>query len=211
MLDLSDAGFLRDPAEHMLRTPAPLTLAEMEDRPALALLGEPGIGNHRAVGRSRADRIPAGELGLTCVRVDLRSFGTDAMLYRRLFEASDILDWRDGTSHLFLHLDSLDEALLRIDTVANLLASELPGLPTGRLSLRVACRTAVWPAETLGRALVGIWGEEGVEVRELAPLRRSDVLAAAEAVAIAPAGFLGAVFAAGAMPFAIKPLTCGCC
>jgi hypothetical protein len=208
VLDLSDVGFLRDPAEHTLRTPAPLTLADMEDRPALALLGEPGIGKSTALS-AEAARIGsrAGELGRTCIRVDLRSFGTDAMLHRRLFEAPDILNWRNGTSQLFLHLDSLDEALLRIDTVANLLASELPGLPTSRLSLRVACRTAVWPAETLGRALVGIWGEEGVEVRELAPLRRSDVLAAAEAVGIAPAGFLGAVFAAGAMPFAIKPLT----
>jgi hypothetical protein len=60
---------------------------------------------------------------------------------------------------------------LRIDSIANLIASELPNLPTDRLSIRIACRTAVWPAETLGRALTDIFGEQA-GVFELAPLRR---------------------------------------
>jgi hypothetical protein len=64
--------------------------------------------------------------------------------------------WKQDGSHFVLHLDSLDEALLRIETVANLIAIELPNLPVDRLSIRIACRTAVWPAETLGVALEGI-------------------------------------------------------
>ena len=44
ILDLSDAGLLRDPVDS-LYGPGPLrTLAQLEDYPALALLGEPGIG-----------------------------------------------------------------------------------------------------------------------------------------------------------------------
>ncbi len=44
ILDLSDAGFLRDPVDS-LYGPGPLrTLAQLETYPALALLGEPGIG-----------------------------------------------------------------------------------------------------------------------------------------------------------------------
>ena len=45
--------------------------------------------------------------------------------------------------HLFL--DSLDECLLRIDTIVAFLPEELKKLPVDRLSLRIACRTAVWP------------------------------------------------------------------
>jgi hypothetical protein len=50
-----------------------------------------------------------------------------------------------------------------------------PDLPTDRLSIRIACRTAVWPAETLGSALANVFGEQA-EAFELAPLRRADIL-----------------------------------
>ncbi len=79
----------------------------------------------------------------------------DASLSTRVFESEKLAAWKNGSSHLFLHLDSLDEALVRIDSIANLLASELPGIPTDRLSIRIACRTAVWPADTLGAVLKG--------------------------------------------------------
>ena len=105
-----------------------------------------------------------------------------------------------------LHLDSLDEALLRIDSIANLLAAELPPLPTERLSIRIACRTAVWPTATLGTALTSIWGEAAGTV-ELVPLRRQDIFTALDAHGIPVEGFMRALLAAQATPFAIKPLT----
>jgi hypothetical protein len=47
ILDLSDAGFLRDPVDS-LYGPGPLrTLPQLEGSLALALLGEPGIGKCR--------------------------------------------------------------------------------------------------------------------------------------------------------------------
>ena len=43
VLDLSDAGFLRDPVDSLYGAGPLRTLAELEAYPALALLGEPGI------------------------------------------------------------------------------------------------------------------------------------------------------------------------
>jgi hypothetical protein len=59
----------------------------------------------------------------------------------------------------------------------------------------------------LERALKGIWGDEAVGVFELAPLRRVDVVAAAEERAIDPKAFIEELYDANVVPFAIKPLT----
>ena len=54
--------------------------------------------------------------------------------------------------------------------------------------------------------MTGIWGE-AVGTFELAPLRRQDVFAALDAHGISVEGFMRALLAAQAVPFAIKPLT----
>jgi hypothetical protein len=121
---------------------------------------------------SCADRVASSppDANLASICVDLRAFSNETLLRQRVFESEKFAAWKNGSSHLFLHLDSFDEALVRIDSIANLLASELPGIPTDRLSIRIACRTAVWPADTLGAALKGVWGEESGAF-ELVPLR----------------------------------------
>jgi hypothetical protein len=205
-LDLSDAGFLSDPNDS--RSPGrPVTLAALESRRSLALLGEPGIGKSTTL-KEEADRVEALSKDgiLQSSYVDLRSFSSEALLVQRVFENEKMMRWKSDESHLVLHLDSLDEALLRIDSIANLIASELQNLPTERLSIRIACRTAVWPAETLGSALKDIFGEQAGAF-ELAPLRRADIFTALDARGIPPEGFMRALFAAHARPFAIKPLT----
>ena len=127
--------------------------------------------------------------------------------YQRVFGSEQFIAWTKGSSQLVLFLDSLDEALLRIDTIANLLASELPSYPVSRLSVRIACRTAVWPSGTLEPALQRIWGKDNVGIFELAPLRRRDVMAAAEVEGVDPRAFIEQLYSANAVPFAIKPLT----
>jgi hypothetical protein len=52
-----------------------------------------------------------------------------------------------------------------------------------------------------------LWGEQGVSVYQLAPLRRKDVAIAVEACGMAPDAFLKEVEEREAVPFAIKPLT----
>jgi len=209
-LDLSDGGFLADPtnAIRLSRPETPATLAELGKYRALVLLGEPGIGKSTTLA-AEATRVAtesaAGET--VSIHVDLRAYSSDSLLYQRVFGSPEFIAWTTDTSHLNLHLDSLDEALLRIDSIANLLASELPRYPTSRMSVRIACRTAVWPGGILEPSLSELWGNDAVGVFELAPLRRRDVLLAAEAHGIDVNSFIQELYAANAVPFAIKPLT----
>ncbi|WP_156971161.1 NACHT domain-containing protein [Beijerinckia mobilis] len=206
-IDLSDAGFLHNPMENQAQSRGPVQLAALQDWKALILLGEPGIGKSTTL-KEEAERVAvfSSNSDIVSIYIDLRDFSSETLLYHRVFESEQFTAWKNGRSHLFLHLDSLDEALLRIDSIANLLASELLTTPTERMSIRIACRTAVWPADTLGTALRNIWGEAS-RVFELAPLRRQDLLVALETHGIVIEDFMRALFAAQAVPFAIKPLT----
>jgi hypothetical protein len=179
ILDLSDAGFLRDPVDS-LYGPGPLrTLAQLEAYPALALLGEPGIGKSASLRQEhkRLSALPAPS-DIQSVYVDLNSTSSEDRLYRLVFDSPAVAGWKAGAARLFLLLDSLDEAMLRIETVPHLLAEGIQGLPADRLSVRIACRTAVWPSGTLGRTLRELYGEPKAGVFELAPPRRRDVLTA---------------------------------
>ena len=209
VIDLSDGGFLVDPEGEASRYSVQklYTLTDLQHYRALALLGEPGIGKSMALGTEYA-ALQQGEPGPTVPQfIDLRSFSSDGLLHSRVFGSPEFLAWEAGNSDLALYLDSLDEALLRIDTVAALLADELPQHPTSRLSVRIACRTFAWPHAPLETAFQKIWGEAAVGVFELAPLRRRDVADAAKQQGIDPQRFIDEVQNANAVPFAIKPLT----
>ncbi len=144
-----------------------------------------------------------------CLRyaLDLRNFSSEDRLYRTLFENETFLQWAKGDYDLHLYIDSLDECLLRIDSVAALLADEIPKYPLDRLKLRIACRTASWPA-LLERALKSAYGENSFAATELVPLRRVDVLQAATLSGITdPDSFLARVDELHITSFAIKPVT----
>jgi predicted NACHT family NTPase len=209
-IDLSDGGFLRDPQSESARYSAYKldTLSELQHFRVLGLLGEPGMGKSATLqAEFKALQEQTQQDGRVFVHVDLRSFSSEGLLHRRVFESAEFTAWQAGNSDLVLYLDSLDETLLRIDSVAGLLADELPRYPTARMSVRIACRTAIWPHQPLETALKHIWGEDAVGVFELAPLRRRDVTAAAEQRRIDPQQFLDELHTANAVAFALNPLT----
>lgn len=128
-------------------------------------------------------------------------------MLRDLFGSPVFASWLEGEHTLHIFLDSLDECLLRVNTVAALLIDELAEYSQREgLYLRIACRTADWPI-SLERELRGLWGDESVGVYELAPLTQDDVAIAAEANGISAHHFLDEVDRVNAAPFAMKPIT----
>lgn len=212
-ISLSDGGYLVDPlweAKSLGRTQLK-TLAELDPFRGLVLLGEPGMGKSIAL-ETEADRRRAmAEHDVSVIHADLRAYSSDHLLYKKVFEDPRLQAWKQGSGQLLLQLDSLDEALLRIETVAALIADELPTLPVERLSVRIACRTVTWQtiAPTLLPVFKTLWGADAAGVYEIAPLRRGDVLAAAAQWPVNVDAFVEQVRMADAVPFAIKPLTLG--
>ena len=208
-ITLGDGGYLVDPEDKYgrLLNPDLVELTDLDATPCVVLLGEAGIGKSTAVADD-CDRLrrSASESGATFIHVDLREFGSEDRLVRTLFEGPDFIAWRNGSFHLHLYLDSLDECSLQIASVAALLVAQLAKVPHARLWLRVACRTAVWP-RLLEDALRNWYRDEGLQVRELAPLRRVDVELAANALGTSGSAFLEAVTGSNAVPLAIKPIT----
>lgn len=142
ILDLSDAGFLRDPVDGLYGAGPLRTLAELEAYPALALLGEPGIGKSSTL-KSEYERVFAlpAERNIVSAYVDLNITAGEDRLYRRIFETPEVEAWKGSDARLHLFLDSLDESMLRIETVPHVLAEGIQTLPTDRLSVRITCRT----------------------------------------------------------------------
>lgn len=139
--------------------------------------------------------------------LDLHSYGDESRLWRNIFESDIFIAWKRGSGELHLFLDSFDECLLRIDTVAALLTDEMQRIPLERFRLRIACRGALWPL-SFEEALNPLWGKAHLGVYELAPLRRGDVFDAATAGGLPnPNEFMQRVEGKQVVPLAIRPIT----
>jgi hypothetical protein len=71
--------------------------------------------------------------------LDLRSCGSEYRLDSKLVKSHEFALWEEGDHYLHVFLDSLDECLLQVNTVAALLVDELQDYPIERLSLRLEC------------------------------------------------------------------------
>ncbi len=204
---LTDRGYLADPdLGGPYSNPHLVPFETIAKDPCLVLLGEPGIGKSTALATHVLETQQHSSTAMHCLHFDLRSYGSEQRLQRTIFDHPEIVSWQGDTSDLHLFLDSLDESLLRIDTVADLIAEELERWPRHRLFLRIACRTADW-RPTFEERLRRLWGQDAVGVFELAPLRHIDVSVAAQAEVSDPEAFLREVDRVAAVPFAIKPVT----
>lgn len=196
-------GFLRDPNATWFGTQSAyrdvIRTGELGKDRCLVLLGEPGAGKSTAIAetaRAAADEVPV-------VSINLASYGSEDRLVREVFNDPDIVTWTVGSGPLLLVLDSLDEVRARVPHVGAVIADRVRQLPYDRLFLRIACRTADWPAG-LEQSLKELFGT--VAVFEILPLRRVDVSVIASAWCDS-ARFLDEVVKAGAGPLAARPLT----
>ena len=209
--DLSDSGYLADPDSEWghIYNPDAKSFESITTIPCLVLLGEPGIGKTRSIQTAQSEiyeKIKEADDQILCL--DLSSYSSEDRFIRNLFEDTTFLSWKKGKHRLYVFLDSLDECLLRIDTLAALLIDELKKYPIKRLSLRIACRTADWP-NSLENGLIQLWGKDAVGVYELTPLRRADVIEAAKTNNLDHNVFLQEIDQKEVVPLAIKPVTLG--
>src|SRR5947209_15393587 len=95
--------------------------------------------------------------GASALWIDLREYGSEDRFVRDVFEVGLPALIEKDSSNAWVFLDSLDEALVRIDTLAALFIGGISKFPLTKLHLRVACRTAIWPP-SLSDGLVSVWG-----------------------------------------------------
>ncbi|HAX76397.1 MAG TPA: hypothetical protein DCY88_11290 [Cyanobacteria bacterium UBA11372] len=210
-INLADGGYLGDPSSEwgQYYNPDLVSLEAIANIPCLVLLGEPGIGKSQEMENLKKYTEETIEQADKILELNLRSCTS---LIDDLFKDETFLAWIDSTNNLYLFLDSLDEGLLGVPNLATQLVDNFKKTKyrerLNRLYLRIACRTAVFP-EILEKGLEELWGKNSVEIYELAPLRRVDVMEAAKAEGFSPDDFLKEVGQKNIVPLAIKPVTLG--
>ena len=185
-----------------------LSLQKIDQHQCLIMLGEPGIGKSTVVEELvEKTKERTSDNADEVLFVNLKSVGSEQRFERKLFESQEFQSWKVGSHNLYLFFDSLDECLLRVDTVSQLFLEDIQGYPIDRLFLRIACRTADWP-NSLETGLNQLWNDnDKLGIFELAPLHREDIVAAASHNGIAHESFFTEINRASAMPFAMKPIT----
>ncbi|NEO81319.1 hypothetical protein [Moorena sp. SIO4G3] len=214
-------GYLSDPDLKSVKgynynpNPKLVTFREISEIPCLILLGEPGIGKTQAM-KEEEEKLTA-ELENTddeILSLNLRSVLTKDELTQKLFKSDKFTRWQSGSHRLHIFLYSFDKCLLRLKrlaeiSLAEILVDELKDYKehVNRLILRIACSSAVLPSD-LETDLKELFGEDSIKIYQLVPLRRKDVVKAAEANEINdPDAFLEEVSRKNLDPLAIKPIT----
>lgn len=183
-------------------------LDSVSDTPCLILLGEPGMGKSKEIERIYETQIVDENTDKVYSNLSSYGYGDTERLIREIFQSDKINQWKANNTNLYLYLDSLDEALLGIDTLALLLADEIEKLPKERLFLRIACRTAEWSnLSALENKLKGIWKEDKCKILQIALLQSKDVEIAAKAENLDSGKFLAEIYNKSATALASKPVT----
>jgi SIR2-like domain len=182
------------------------TLDSVSDVPCIVLLGEPGMGKSKEIERIYESQIPDDKNDK--LRFNLSSTGEEKIIRQSIFESDKINKWKQNDSNLYLFLDSLDEALLNINTLAILLAEELEKLPIERLYLRIACRTAEWSnLSILENKLRYIWKDDKCQILQIAPLQQTNVENTAQTENLDSQKFIAEIFNKNVSVLAAKPVT----
>jgi len=144
---LSDAGFLYypDTAYGKIYNPDLIELNNIQDTSCLILLGESGTGKSTEL-QAYMEKVKPEitDQGDEILFLNLNIISDSNDLRQELFENPVFKRWEQGTNKLYLFLDSFDECLLRLDTLANKLIDKLKIYQKDRLFLCIACRPAIW-------------------------------------------------------------------
>lgn len=211
---LHDQGFLVDPASRLggLFAPRPQTLEELASVPCLVLLGVPGMGKSTVI-EDYYGKTPGAvrtAQGNTVMYGDLARVTSDKYITDYTFAPDTFQTWIKSGGTLTIALDALDECILGPSTTVQLLKTVLDQQVSQdarvRLSLRIACRTADWPV-FVEQKLKDFWGEENVEIVELCPLRRDDVVVCAQDNGVEADQFIDWVVQKRLVPMAARPIT----
>ncbi|HWH31691.1 MAG TPA: hypothetical protein VNU01_03370 [Egibacteraceae bacterium] len=208
-LSYVDDGFVPDPDGPLgAFAPDVVKLPESTGGTCLMLIGEPGLGKSTAL---RADAQKTASLARSgtdhLLTVNLGSTRQEAKLERNIFGSTAWQSWLSATSGvLHVFLDGLDEALLRVDTVASLLIEGLAEAPIDRLSLRITCRSADRQL-ALEDFLKDRFRPNGFEIYELLPLRRREIAEAARGRGLDGDSFVTEVIDRRLQALAMSPMT----
>ena len=176
-----------------------LSTLELSRFRGLVLLGAAGAGKTIEAARLADQERLA---GASLHRCRLAEFESSTELRQHLAEQS-----RGANERTVLYLDALDEAMVaarrRWLAIKRWVTEDLAG--TGA-SIRITCRSAVWPSE-LTQVICELVGRESFATAALQPLSDEDIRAAAASHGIAPAAFLERIHRSGARSLANQPLS----
>ncbi|MED1725708.1 hypothetical protein [Brevibacillus parabrevis] len=174
---------------------------ELAHVPCAILLGDAGLGkskvieSHLAQQTSRSHHV-----------IDLRHVSSPTILkaeFEQIFQGDD---WKNANDIMYLYFDALDEGLLLIDNICNLLLKLFKQVERSRVYVRVACRPGLFPG-SFERELRKLWGEQEVQVYQLAPLFLEDIALACNDYGIETESFLADVKKRNMHGFAYSPVT----
>lgn len=185
----------------------PFGIDQLANYPVVGLLGEPGMGKSTEIKRE-AQRLKAElrQTGDLLLSVDLASCASDMRVCQEIFQSASFTAWKASSARLHILLDGLDTCLLHVPTLVSLLLQRFENESIDRLSLRIASRATEWPND-LEEGLRTLWGEDGLAVIQLVPLRREDAKTIADSAGIDGGEFLREVDRVSAAQFANRPIT----
>lgn len=207
-------GFLRDPSPNDWlgsRNTQARSTETLRGVRCLVLLGEPGSGKSTALGMdpslpAAVGILPEGFLG-TLTAISLTDFRSEDRVATLLDADPALVAWAAGEGELALVLDAFDECQAGVEHLGRMLSNRVARWPTERMVLRIACRTAQWPAALESR-LKAEFGD-GLEVVEISPLRAADAAAIAEGRRLDGSAVVAAVRAGHVGALAARPLLLG--
>lgn len=166
----------------------------------LVMLGAAGAGKTTEADRLADHEQLAGASVHSCRLAEFAESSTE--LRQHLAERS-----RGANERTVLYLDALDEAMVparrRWLAIKRWVTEDLAGTDA---SIRITCRSAVWPSE-LTQVIRELVGSETTATAALLPLSDEDIHAAAASQGIAPAAFLDRIHSSDARTLADRPLS----